>query len=103
MNSKKKSENPNRDPITSEPGAHPVGTGAGAAAGGITGAGLGAAGGPVGSAVGAAAGAVAGGFAGKAGGEKFNPTASAELGRFIDYTVVDRSGEKVGTVDAVWG
>jgi hypothetical protein len=42
----------NPDPITGEPGAHPVGTGAGAAAGGI-----------------------AGGLGGKAAGEAVNPTA----------------------------
>lgn len=102
MNSKKKNENPNRDPITCEPGSHPVGTGAGALAGGAAGAAAGAAGGPVGAGIGAAAGAVLGGLGGKAAGEKFNPTHSSEIGRFIDYTVVDRSGEKVGTVDAVW-
>jgi len=102
MNSKKKTENPNRDPITCEPGSHPVGTGAGALAGGAAGAAAGAAAGPVGAGVGAAAGAVIGGLGGKAVGEKFNPTHSSEIGRFIDYTVVDRSGDKVGTVDAVW-
>jgi uncharacterized protein (TIGR02271 family) len=102
MNSKKKTENPNRDPLTCEPGSHPVGTGAGALAGGAPGAAVGAVGGPIGSAVGAAAGAVAGGLGGHAAAEKFNPTHSADLGRFIDYTVVDHAGNKVGTVDAVW-
>ena len=102
MNQKKKPENPNRDPITCEPGAHPGGTGAGAVAGGLAGAGIGAAGGPVGSAVGAAAGAVVGGLGGKAAGEKFNPTGGRNLGQYIDYTVIDRNGDKVGTVDAVW-
>ena len=102
MNTKKKSENPNRDPITCEPGSHPVGTGAGALAGGAAGAAIGAAGGPIGSGIGAAAGAVIGGLGGHATAEKFNPTHSSELGRFIDYTVVDQDGDKVGTVDAVW-
>lgn len=102
MNTKKKTDNANRDPITCEPGSHPVGTGAGALAGGAAGAAIGAAGGPVGAGIGAAAGAVVGGLGGHAAGEKFNPTHSSELGRFIDYTVVDRSGDKVGTVDAVW-
>jgi uncharacterized protein (TIGR02271 family) len=102
MKHKNKSENPNRDPITREPGSHPVGTGSGALVGGAAGAALGAPAGPVGSAVGAGVGAVAGGLGGKAAGEAMNPTRSSELGRYIDYTVVDRDGSKVGTVDAVW-
>lgn len=64
----------NADPLTGEPGSHPVGTGAGAAAGGIAGAAIGAAGGPVGSIVGAAIGGVVGGVAGKMAGEAINPT-----------------------------
>ncbi|RZJ12162.1 MAG: PA2169 family four-helix-bundle protein [Acidovorax sp.] len=65
----------NRDPLTNEPGAHPVGTGVGAAMGGAAaGAAAGAFGGPVGAAVGAVAGAVAGGLAGKAAAEAVNPT-----------------------------
>lgn len=65
----------NLDPITKEPGAHPVGTGLGAAAGGAAaGAAAGAFGGPVGAAVGGIVGAVAGGLAGKAAGEAVNPT-----------------------------
>lgn len=65
----------NRDPITGEPGAHPVGTGLGAAGGAAAGAAAGAMGGPVGVAVGAVAGAVVGGLAGKAAAEAINPTA----------------------------
>ena len=73
----------NRDPITKEPGAHPVGTGVGATAGGAAGAAAGAAvgaatgtaaGGPIGAAVGIVAGGIAGGLGGKAVAEKFNPT-----------------------------
>ena len=65
----------NRDPITGEPGAHPVGTGVGAAAGGIAaGAAVGSVAGPVGTVVGAAVGAVAGGLAGKGVAEKVDPT-----------------------------
>lgn len=65
----------NRDPLTNEPGAHPVGTGVGAAMGGAAaGAAAGAFGGPVGAAVGGVAGAVAGGLAGKAAAEAVNPT-----------------------------
>src|ERR1700712_5008153 len=65
----------NRDPITDEPGAHPVGTGIGAAGGAIAGATAGAMGGPIGVAVGGVVGAVVGGLAGKAAGEAVNPTA----------------------------
>ena len=66
----------NRDPITNEPGAHPVGTGLGAAVGGAAaGAATGAFGGPVGAAIGGVIGAVAGGLVGKAAGEAVNPTA----------------------------
>lgn len=66
----------NLDPITKEPGAHPVGTGVGAAAGGVAaGAAVGAFAGPVGAVVGAVAGAVAGGLGGKAVAEAVNPTA----------------------------
>lgn len=65
----------NRDPITDEPGAHPVGTGVGATGGAVAGAAAGALGGPVGMAVGGVLGAVAGGLAGKAVAERVNPTA----------------------------
>lgn len=65
----------NRDPITGEPGAHPVGTGVGAAGGAVAGATVGAIGGPLGMAVGGAVGAVVGGLAGKAAAERVNPSA----------------------------
>ena len=70
---------PNADPITGEPGAHPVGVGAGALAGGATGAAIGGAiggpiGAPVGAVVGAIAGGVGGGYAGKGIAESINPT-----------------------------
>jgi uncharacterized protein (TIGR02271 family) len=65
----------NRDPITGEAGAHPVGTGVGAAAGGMAaGAAAGTVAGPVGTVLGAAVGAVAGGLAGKGVAEKVDPT-----------------------------
>jgi hypothetical protein len=65
----------NPDPITKEPGSHPVGTGVGAAGGAVAGAAVGAVvGGPVGAAVGGAAGAIAGGAAGHVAGEAVNPT-----------------------------
>ncbi|WP_298925534.1 PA2169 family four-helix-bundle protein [uncultured Ramlibacter sp.] len=65
----------NRDPITDEPGAHPIGTGIGATGGAVAGAAAGAIGGPIGVAVGGVLGAVVGGLAGKAAGEAVNPTA----------------------------
>lgn len=53
------------DPITGEPGAHPVGVGVGALTAGAAGAAIGTIGGPIGMLIGAAIGAVAGGLAGK--------------------------------------
>jgi len=64
----------NEDPITGEPGSHPVGVGVGTAAGAAAGGAMGAVGGPLGAAVGAVVGGIAGGLAGKAGGEAVNPT-----------------------------
>jgi hypothetical protein len=73
----------NPDPITKEPGSHPIETGVGAALGGAAagmaaGAAAGAVAGPVGAAVGGAvgivAGAVGGGYGGKAVGEMIDPT-----------------------------
>lgn len=104
-----KNRDANRDPITKQPGSHPIGTGLGAAAGGgagmaaggAAGAAVGGAAGPIGAAAGAAVGAVAGGLGGHAVAEHFDPTGS-DLYRYLDYTVVDRNNEKVGTVDAVW-
>ncbi|MEK7951749.1 hypothetical protein [Luteolibacter soli] len=64
----------NEDPITGEPGSHPVGVGVGTAAGASVGAAMGAVGGPVGAAVGAVAGGIAGALVGREGGEAANPT-----------------------------
>ncbi|AWL28786.1 hypothetical protein DJ533_09495 [Acinetobacter defluvii] len=72
--SKEQRDELNADPITGEPGAHPVGTGVGAAGGAATGAAIGAVGGPVGAIVGGVVGAVVGGLAGKGVAEKVNPT-----------------------------
>jgi hypothetical protein len=72
----------NRDPITGEPGAHPLGTGLGAAAGAAAGATVGAAiGGPVGAVLGGAIGAVGGGAGGHVAAEAVNPTAEDEYWR----------------------
>src|SRR6476646_5669144 len=65
----------NADPITGEPGAHPVGAGVGAAVGGaIAGAAAGMAAGPIGTVAGAVVGGVAGGLAGKGIAEQVDPT-----------------------------
>jgi uncharacterized protein (TIGR02284 family) len=71
----------NRDPITDEPGAHPIGTGVGATGGAVAGAAAGSIAGPVGAAVGGVVGAVVGGLAGKAAGEALNPTAEEAFWR----------------------
>ncbi|MBX9628361.1 MAG: hypothetical protein K2X82_31470 [Gemmataceae bacterium] len=66
----------NADPITDQPGSHPVETGVGAVIGGVaSGLAVGAVGGPVGAVVGAIiGGAAAGGLAGKGVGELLDPT-----------------------------
>lgn len=76
---KNNSPDANPDPITGEPGAHPVGTGVGAAGAGTVGAALGGAvGGPVGAVVGAVIGSVGGGLIGKNVAEGVNPTVENE-------------------------
>lgn len=64
----------NADPITGEPGSHPVGTGIGAAGGAAAGAAIGSVAGPLGTLVGGAVGAVVGAVAGHNAGEAINPT-----------------------------
>jgi len=71
-----KGDSANLDPLTGEPGAHPVGVGVGAVVGGAaTGAAVGTVAGPVGTGIGAAVGAVVGGLAGKVVAEEVDPTA----------------------------
>jgi hypothetical protein len=65
----------NRDPITGEPGSHPLGTGVGSAAMAAGGAAIGAVGGPVGAAIGGVIGAIVGGLAGHTVAEEIDPTA----------------------------
>ena len=66
----------NRDPLSGEVGAHPIGVGLGAAAGGMAvGAAIGTVVGPLGTAIGALVGAVAGGMVGKGAAEMVAPTA----------------------------
>lgn len=88
----------NPDPITGQPGAHPVGTGIGAAGAGAVGAVVGGlVGGPVGAAVGTVIGAVAGGLTGKSAAEQVNPTVEEEYWRnnyaSRPYAEKDRSYE----------
>ncbi len=64
----------NADPITGEPGSHPVATAVGGLGGAAAGAAIGALGGPLGALIGGAIGAVVGGGAGSAAGEAFDPT-----------------------------
>ncbi len=73
-NVKKTDDRLNPDPITGEPGSHPIGTGLGAAGAGAAGAAIGTIAGPVGTAIGAAVGALAGGLIGKGAAELVNPT-----------------------------
>ena len=69
----------NADPITGEPGSHPVGTGVGAAGGAVAGAAIGSViGGPIGAVVGTAIGAATGAGAGHMAGEAINPTLKNE-------------------------
>ncbi len=74
----------NRDPITDEPGAHPLGTGIGTAGGALAGMAAGAMGGPITMAVGGLAGAVTGGLAGKSVAESVNPTDDDDWDRLSD-------------------
>lgn len=75
MDSKIMNNNENLDPLTGEPGAHPVGTGIGATIGGlVAGAAAGSVVGPVGTMIGAALGAALGGLTGKGVAEGIEPT-----------------------------
>lgn len=77
-----KEHDPNLDPISKEPGAHPVGTGVGAAMGGVAGgAAAGAVAGPAGAVVGGVLGAIAGGMGGKEAAEALDPTAEEAFWR----------------------
>lgn len=67
----------NEDPITGEPGSHPMGVGLGTTGGAAAGAAMGGLAGPVGAAIGAVAGGVAGAFTGKEIAEDLNPTEDA--------------------------
>jgi uncharacterized protein (TIGR02284 family) len=91
---------PNRDPLTGAPGAHPVGTGVGATGGALAGAAAGSLAGPVGTVVGLVAGAVVGGLGGKAAAESVNPTMEDAYWRENyanqDYVVAGRPYDDYG-------
>ena len=71
----------NADPITGEPGSHPVGTAVGGVGGAAAGAAIGSMAGPLGTLIGGAIGAVVGGGAGHAAGEAIDPTHEEEYWR----------------------
>jgi uncharacterized protein (TIGR02271 family) len=73
-NKKVETRDRNEDPITGEPGAHPVGVGLGTAGGAAAGAAGGAVLGPPGAIVGAVIGGIVGGLAGKGVAEAIDPT-----------------------------
>ncbi|MEO6871230.1 MAG: hypothetical protein ABI233_03305 [Chthoniobacterales bacterium] len=74
--------NENRDPLTGEPGSHPVGTGLGTTGGAVAGGAIGAAaGGPVGAIAGAIIGGVAGAYGGRGVAEAVNPTVEEQYWR----------------------
>ena len=76
MDSKVMTSNQNLDPLSGEPGSHPVGTGVGATLGAmVAGAAAGSVVGPVGTVIGMAIGATLGGLAGKGLAENIDPTA----------------------------
>jgi uncharacterized protein (TIGR02271 family) len=100
----------NPDPITGEPGSHPVGTGVGTAAGAAAGGAAGAAvGGPVGAGIGIVAGGIAGAVTGKASAESVYPTdehtAHSEAegwDGYHGYSVIDKDGARIGHLAGAW-
>lgn len=106
-------ENPlNKDPITDEAGAHPIGVGAGAGSGALAGAAIGSMAGPLGTIVGGMIGGIAGGLAGKEVAEAANPTVGGDHAEHIVGEGVGASagvfagaaiGAAVGPVGAVIG
>lgn len=64
----------NPDPLTGEPGSHPVGVGLGTTSGAVAGAAIGSVAGPAGAVLGGIAGGIAGGLTGKGMAEAFDPT-----------------------------
>ena len=71
---KESREDLNADPITGEPGSHPIGTGIGGVGGAAAGAAIGTMAGPLGTLIGGAIGAIVGGGLGHAAAEAIDPT-----------------------------
>ena len=71
---KESREDLNADPITGEPGSHPIGTGIGGVCGAAAGAAIGTMAGPLGTLIGGAIGAIVGGGVGHAAAEAIDPT-----------------------------
>lgn len=71
---KESREDLNADPITGEPGSHPIGTGIGGVGGAAAGAAIGTMAGPLGTLIGGAIGAIVGGGVGHAAAEAIDPT-----------------------------
>ena len=100
----------NPDPITGQPGSHPVGTGVGTAAGAAAGGAAGAAvGGPIGAGIGIVAGGIAGAVTGKSTAENVNPihegTSRSEpegWDGFHGYSVIDKDGARIGHLAGSW-
>jgi uncharacterized protein (TIGR02271 family) len=100
----------NPDPITGQPGSHPVGTGVGTAAGAAAGGAAGAAvGGPVGAGIGIVAGGIAGALTGKSTAETVHPThehtAHSDADgwdRYHGYSVIDKDGARIGHLAGAW-
>ena len=86
----------NPDPLTDQPGSHPVETGIGAVLGGVaSGLAVGMVAGPVGAVIGAiAGGAAAGGLAGKGVGELIDPTTEDNWLREYSETSKTAAGKK---------
>lgn len=77
-----KENTPNKDPLSGEKGAHPIGVGVGAVGTGVVaGAVAGSIAGPIGAVAGAVGGAVIGGLVGKEAAEVINPTTEADYWR----------------------
>ena len=117
MSTNPKPKTRNEDPITGEPGSHPVGSGVGAALGAAAiGAAAGTAVGPLGTIIGAIAGGIGGGLAGKAVAESVDPTIESQywsseyrnrpyVKTNHDYSAYEpayRAGWESYTPDAAW-
>ena len=93
---KESREDLNADPITGEPGSHPIGTGIGGVGGAAAGAAIGTMAGPLGTLIGGAIGAIVGGGVGHAAAEAIDPTREEAYWR-AEYANTDyyKEGQEV--------